>query len=73
MHVIRSGLYVILGFCLLASMPTRAETVAIVASRIIDGIGNRALNNTAIIVENDTITSLVAASSIPANVRVIDL
>ncbi len=73
MQLIRSSLYVILGFCLLGSIPVRAETVAIMASRVIDGVDNRALKNTAIIVENNKITSLVASNKIPANVRVIDL
>ncbi|MFK8049559.1 MAG: amidohydrolase family protein [Halioglobus sp.] len=50
-----------------------AEPVAVTASRIIDGVANKPLLHSAVIVEDQVITSIVELDEIPAGIQVVDL
>lgn len=58
--------------CLLASRAS-AQTTAIRAGRLIDGTGDRPIENVIVLVEKNTIVSLGRDVAIPANAKVIDL
>ena len=56
-------------FCGLAA----AEPVALVADRVIDGVGNTARTNTVVVVDGERIVAVGDRSAIPAGAKVIDL
>lgn len=72
MHVKRSLLPVALAVGLFVS-GSSAQTTAIRAGRLIDGYGDRALENATILVEKNKIVSLGKDLAVPANAAVIDL
>ena len=65
---------VILGFtALLASVQAIAEPVALVADRVIDGVGKSARDNTVVVVDGERIVAVGDRSVIPAGARVVEL
>ena len=59
----------------LTSLPTvaLAESIALVADRIIEGTSSKALENSAIIVDGEAISAIVSRDNIPDGATVIDL
>src|SRR5262245_22371801 len=65
---------VILGFtALLASAQAIAEPIALVADRVIDGVGKTARDNTVVVVDGDRIVAIGDRSVIPAGTKVVEL
>jgi imidazolonepropionase-like amidohydrolase len=52
---------------------SEAEPVAIVADRVIDGVGDRARLNTVVVVDGERIVTIGERSTIPAGAKVIEL
>ncbi len=50
-----------------------AEPIALVADRVIDGVGDRARTNTVVVVDGERIVAVGDRSAIPAGARVIEL
>ncbi len=58
---------------LCCSLWVSADPIVLIASRIIDGASNEALQNHAIVVNGNQITEIVSQTDIPAGAQVIDL
>lgn len=58
---------------LLAAAPAVAEPVALIADRVIDGVSDRARENTVVVVDGERILAVGDRSVIPAGARVINL
>lgn len=50
-----------------------ADTVVLIADRIIDGKSNKALQDSAIVIDGETITSVIKRDDVPDGIKVIDL
>lgn len=66
---ILTALTLLIGF----SIYSHAATTAIIAGRLIDGVGNRARSNVAILVADNRILGIVSPDAIPPDATVIDL
>lgn len=65
---------VVLGFsALLAGAQAIAEPVALVADRVIDGVGKTARDNTVVVVDGERIVAVGDRSVIPAGAKVVEL
>ncbi len=58
---------------LIAGGPAAAEPVALIADRVIDGVGDKARTNTVVVVDGERIVAVGDRSAIPAGARVIEL
>jgi imidazolonepropionase-like amidohydrolase len=58
---------------LLACGPAMGEPIALVADRVIDGVGDRARTDTVVVVDGERIVALGDRSAIPAGAKVIEL
>jgi imidazolonepropionase-like amidohydrolase len=56
-----------------ASMSVYSDSLALTASRIIEGHSTKALRNSAVIVEGEKIQAIVARDEVPGDMRIIDL
>ena len=53
--------------------PVAADPIALVADRVIDGVGDKARTNTVVVVDGERIITVGDRSAIPAGARVIEL
>ena len=70
--IARSCVLMVLTACSLASA-TAAQPIAVRAGRVIDGTGDKPLDNLTILIEKNTIVSLGRDLTVPAGATVIDL
>jgi imidazolonepropionase-like amidohydrolase len=62
-----------LGVGFLLSGPADSESLALVGDRVIDGVADRALSSTVVVIEGEAITAIGGEAVIPSGARRIDL